>query len=326
MNMRAQIIGTGRSLPARIVTNADLEKIVDTSDEWITTRTGIKQRHIAEEGEKLSDHASAAALQACEMAGIEPASLDLILCATVTPDWHLPATACFIQKRIEARCPAFDLQAGCSGFMYALDVADSYVRAGKARRILVIGGELLSKYINWQDRATCVIFADGAGAVILEAREGERGVLASSLHADGNMAEFISVPGLGSEHPASAETLAQGLHLIHMKGNETFRLAIRSLTDVCNEVLGTCGLTTADVSLFVPHQANLRIIQAVGERLGLGADRTWINIDRVGNTSAGSIPIALDEAVRAGRLSPGDILLFAAFGAGLTWAGSVIRW
>lgn len=326
MSMLARIAGTGRSLPARIVTNADLEKIVDTSDEWITTRTGIRQRHIAGDGEKLSDHASVAATQALEMAGIDASSLDMILCATVTPDWHLPATACFIQRRIGARCPAFDLQAGCSGFMYALDVADSYIRSGKARRILVVGGELLSKYINWQDRATCVIFADGAGAVVLEATEGDRGILSTRIHADGGMAEFISVPGLGTENPASPETLAKGLHLIHMKGNETFRLAIRSLTDVCTEVLSSCGLTTADVSLFVPHQANLRIIDAVGERLGLGADRTWINIDRVGNTSAGSIPIALDEAVRAGRVKEGDILLFAAFGAGLTWAGSVTRW
>ena len=326
MTQRAQILGTGRSLPARIVTNEDLEKFVDTSDEWITTRTGIKQRHVASDGEKLSDFAQAAAVQALEMAGIDAASLDLILCATVTPDWHVPATACFIQRRIGATCPAFDMQAGCSGFMYALDVADAFVRSGKAKRVLVIGGELLSKYINWKDRATCVIFADGAGAVVVEGREGDRGVLATRLHADGNMAELISIPGLGTEHPASEATLAQGLHLIHMKGNETFRLAIRSLTDVCNEVLSDCGLTTADVDLFVPHQANRRIIDAVGERLGLGEDRTWINIDRVGNTSAGSIPIALDEAVRAGRVSPGDILLFAAFGAGLTWAGSVVRW
>jgi 3-oxoacyl-[acyl-carrier-protein] synthase-3 len=323
---RARIIGTGRSLPARIVTNADLEKIVDTSDEWITTRTGIRQRHIAADGEKLSDFASVAARQALEMAGVPASSLDMILCATVTPDWHLPATACFIQRRIGAKCPAFDLQAGCSGFMYALDAGDAFIRSGKAKRVLVIGGELLSKYINWKDRATCVIFADGAGAVVLDAQDGESGVLATRLRADGDMAEYISVPGLGTESPASPETLEKGLHLIHMKGNETFRLAIRSLTEVCEEVLAEVGLTPKDVDLFVPHQANLRIIDSVGERLGLSREQTWINIDRVGNTSAGSIPIALDEAVRAGRLTEGDIALFAAFGAGLTWAGSVVRW
>lgn len=326
MSALSRILGTGHSLPARVVTNRDLEKIVDTSDEWITTRTGIRERRIAAEGEKLSDFAVAAARQALDMAGVEASSLDLILCATVTPDWHLPATACFVQRRLGARCPAFDLQAGCSGFLYALGTADAFLRAGTARRVLVVGGELLSKFINWKDRATCVIFADGAGAVVLESREGDRGVLGTRLHADGEMAEYISVPGLGTEHPASAETLEKGLHLIHMKGNETFRLAIRSLTDVCNEVLADCGLTTQDVSLFVPHQANKRIIDSVGERLGIGADRTWVNIDRVGNTSAGSIPIALDEAVRAGRVSQGDVLLLAAFGAGLTWAGAVVRW
>jgi 3-oxoacyl-[acyl-carrier-protein] synthase-3 len=324
--MKGRIVGTGHSLPARVVTNRDLEKIVDTSDEWITTRTGIRERHIAGPDENLSDHAVAAAKLALDMAGVEASTLDMILCATVTPDWHLPATACFIQRRLGAHCPAFDLQAGCSGFVYALATGDAFLSAGRARRVLVIGGELLSRYINWKDRATCVIFADGAGAVVLQAEDGERGVLATRLHADGGMAEFISVPGLGTAHPASKETLEQGLHLIHMKGNETFRLAIRSLTDVCNEVLSDCGLAPKDVDLFVPHQANRRIIDAVGERLGIGEDRTWINIDRVGNTSAGSIPIALDEAVRAGRVAEGHVLLLAAFGAGLTWAGAVVRW
>ncbi len=326
MSIRARIVGTGRSLPERVVTNKDLERIVDTSDEWIWTRTGIRERRIAAEGEKLSDHGLVAAQQALEMAGWEPESLDLLVCATVTPDWHLPATACFIQRRLGAKCPAFDLQAGCSGFMYGLGVADAFVRSGQARRVLVIGGELLSKYINWKDRATCVIFADGAGAVLLEASEGESGLLATRLHADGSMAEYISIPGLGTEFPASAEMLEKGQHLIHMKGNETFRLAIRSLTDVSQEVLAAAGVAVSDVTLFIPHQANRRIIDSVGERLGIGEDRTWINIDRVGNTSAGSIPIALDEAVRAGRVKEGDLLLFAAFGAGLTWSGAAVRW
>jgi len=308
------------------MTNADLERVVDTSDEWIKTRTGISQRHIAGPHEKLSDHAVVAAERALEMCGVDAASLDLVLCATVTPDWHLPATACFIQRRIGARCAAFDLQAGCSGFLYALAVADSFIKAGTARRILVIGGELLSKYLNWRDRATCVIFADGAGAIVIEAQDGENGVLATRLHADGTMAEHISVPGLGSEFPASPETLEKGLHLIHMKGNETFRLAIRSLTDVCEEVLRDAGLTLDDVDLFVPHQANQRIIDAVAERLKLPPGKAFVNIDHVGNTSAGSIPIALDEALRSGRVKERDIVLMAAFGAGLTWGSALVRW
>jgi 3-oxoacyl-[acyl-carrier-protein] synthase-3 len=319
-------MGTGRSLPARVMTNADLERIVDTSDEWIKTRTGISERRIADEGDKLSDYATAASRKALAAAGVDAKTLDVIICATVTPDWHLPATACFIQRQLEATCPAFDLSAGCSGFMYGLGLADAYLRAGSGKRALVIGGELLSKFINWQDRSTCVIFADGAGAVVLEAQDGPAGVLRTKLHADGHFAEHISIPGGGTEFPPSHAMIDKGQHLIHMKGNETFRVAIRSLTDVCLEVLGAEGLTPADVALFVPHQANQRIIDQVGERLGIGRDRTWVNIDRVGNTSAGSIPIALDEAVEAGRLKSGDIVLLAAFGAGLTWAGGVVRW
>jgi len=269
----------------------------------------------------------AASRRALEAAGVEASELDLIVCATVTPDWHLPATACFIQAALGAgKCPAFDLSAGCSGFTYALSVADAYVRTGQARKALVVGGELLSKYINWQDRGTCVIFADGAGAVVIEAQEGDRGVLQTALHADGGMAEFISIPGGGTQYPPSHEMIDRGLHLIHMKGNETFKIAIRSLADVCREVLDAEGLGPDDVDVFVPHQANRRIIDAVGERLGIGADRTIVNIDRVGNTSAASIPLALDEAVRGGRVKDGDLVLFAAFGAGLTWAASLIRW
>ena len=324
--IRSKVTGTGRSLPERVMTNHDLEKIVDTSDEWIASRTGIRERRIADEKEKLSDFAVAASKQALDAAGLTPSDLDLILCATVTPDWHLPATACFIQARLGAKCPAFDLQAGCSGFMYALAVGDAFVRSASMKRVLVIGGEVLSKYINWQDRATCVIFADGAGAVVLDAHEGDAGVLQVRMHADGTMAEFISIPGGGTEFPPSHAMIDRGQHLIHMKGNETFKIAIRSLTDVCKQVLDAEGLTPADVDLFVPHQANKRIIDAVGDRLGIGADRTLVNIDRTGNTSAGSIPIALDEAVRTGRVKAGDLVMLAAFGAGLTWAGALVRW
>lgn len=324
--IRARIIGTGSALPGRIMTNADMEKLVDTTDEWITERTGIKERRIAEEGEKLSDFAILAAQQALESAGIEGADIDMVVCATVTPDWHLPATACFIQKAIGAKGPAFDLSAGCSGFLYALGTAEAFLRTGGAKKVLVVGGELLSKYINWKDRSTCVIFADGAGAVILSAEEGDKGILDTRLHADGGMADFISIPGGGTEHPPSHAMIDEGLHLIHMKGNETFKLAIRSLTAVCKEVCENAGLQPNEVDLFVPHQANIRIINAVGDRLGLGPDHTYVNIQRIGNTSAASIPIALDEAVRDGKVKDGDLLLFAAFGAGLTWGASLVRW
>jgi 3-oxoacyl-[acyl-carrier-protein] synthase-3 len=326
VSVRARIVGTGSSLPDRVVTNDDLARIVDTSDQWITERTGIRQRRIAAEGEKLSDHAIAACRRALDAARLTPADMDLIACATVTPDWHLPATACFVQRELGATCPAFDLQAGCSGFMYGLSVADAFIRAGSARRVLLAGGELLSKYINWKDRSTCVIFADGAGAVVLEAQDGPSGVLETRLRADGKMAEFISIPGGGTQFPPSHDMLDRGLHFIHMKGNETFRLAIRCLADVSLEVLRAQGLEPRDVDVFVPHQANLRIIDAVGERLGIPRERCVVNIDRVGNTSAASIPLALDEAVRDGRLRPGHVVLMAAFGAGLTWAGGVVRW
>jgi 3-oxoacyl-[acyl-carrier-protein] synthase-3 len=322
----SRITGTGSALPERVLTNHDLERMVDTSDQWIQERTGIRERRIAEEGDKLSDYAVRAAEAALSAAGLEGPDVDMIVCATVTPDWHLPATACFIQERLGAKGPAFDLSAGCSGFLYALAAADSFLRTGAARRVLVIGGELLSKYVNWQDRGTCVIFADGAGAVVLERREGERGVLETRLHADGRMADFISIPGGGTQHPPSHSMIDEGLHLIHMKGNETFKIAIRSLTSVCREVLEARGLGPKDVDLFVPHQANVRIINAVGDRLGVDADHTYLNIERVGNTSAASIPLALDEAVRAGRVAEGDLLLFAAFGAGLTWGASLVRW
>ena len=325
-SIRARIIGTGSSLPEKVLTNADLEKLVDTSDQWITDRTGIKERRIAAEGEKLSDFAIVAAQRALEAAGLEGSEIDMVVCATVTPDWHLPATACFIQEAIGAKGPAFDLSAGCSGFLYALGTADAFLRTGGAKKVLVIGGELLSKYVNWEDRSTCVIFADGAGAIVLSAEDGDRGVLETRLHADGSMADFISIPGGGTQYPPSHAMIDQGLHLIQMKGNETFKLAIRSLTAVCKEVCSSAGLEPNEVDLFVPHQANLRIINAVGDRLGLGENHTYVNIDRVGNTSAASIPIALDEAVRAGRIAAGDLILFAAFGAGLTWGASLVRW
>ena len=328
MGTRSAIItGTGMSVPSRIMTNIDLEKIVDTSDEWIQTRTGIRERRIAEPHEAVSQFAEGAARNALEMAGVALDDLDLIICATVTPDAPIPATACLLQHRLGCQnAAAFDMQAGCSGFIYAQSVAKQFIVSGRCRNVLVVGAELLSKFLDWSDRTTCVIFADGAGAAVMSAGTLPRGILASALHSDGSMSDFITLEGGGSKHPASAETVAAGMHFIRMRGNETFKIAVRSIEEVSREVLNAAGLTPGDVSWFIPHQANQRIIDAVGERLGIPAERCWVNIDRYGNTSAASIPIALDEAVRSGKVRPGDIILMAAFGAGLTWAASAVRW
>jgi 3-oxoacyl-[acyl-carrier-protein] synthase-3 len=328
MGIRTAIItGTGRSVPDRILTNKDLEKIVDTSDEWIRTRTGIHERRIAAEGEGVSVYAGEAGRQAIEAAGVAPEQIDLVILATVTPDMPIPATSCLLQHQLGCvNATAFDMQAGCSGFIYAQSVAKQFLLTGRSNHVLVIGAELLSKFLDWSDRATCVIFADGAGAVVMSAGESPRGVLASAMHTDGAMTDFICMPGGGAKNPPSTETLAQGLHFIRMRGNETFKMAVRSLEDVCREVLDAAALTPDDVDWFIPHQANRRIIDAVGSRLGIGDDRCYVNIERYGNTSAASIPIALDEAVRDGKIKSGDVVLMAAFGAGLTWAGSVVRW
>lgn len=323
----AIITGTGMSVPDRVVTNQDLEKIVDTTDEWITSRTGIRERRIAGEKDKLSTFCIEAARAAMDAAGVTPDEIAMIIVATVTPDHPIPATACIIQHALGCRnAAAFDMQAGCSGFIYAQAVAKQFVVSGRCKHILVIGGELLSKFLDWEDRTTCVIFADGAGAVVMSAGEFPQGVLSSAMHTDGNMVDFITLPAGGSAMPPSIETVESGQHLIRMRGNETFKMAVRSLAGVCHEVLENAGLTPDDVNWFIPHQANLRIINAVGERLGITGERCYVNIDRFGNTSAASIPIALDELVRAGKVREGDILLMAAFGAGLTWAGSVVRW
>ena len=324
---RAVIVGTGSSLPDRILTNAELEKMVDTSDEWIATRTGIRERRVAGETEPMSLFATRAAEAALAAAETKAADLDLVLCATVTPDMPIPSTACIIQDKLGAKkAAAFDMAAGCSGFLYGLTVAERFLASPQYESILLIGAEVLSKYVDWKDRTTCVLFGDGAGAVVLKAGKAPYGVLATTLRADGALADFIHVPAGGTREPASEKTIAERRHYIRMKGNETFKMAVRSMEEASRQVLERAGLSTSDVAMFIPHQANLRIIDAVGTRLGLRPDQVLINIERVGNTSAASIPVALDEAARAGKLKRGDVVLLAAFGTGLTWGAAVLRW
>ncbi len=325
--MRGRIVGTGMAVPEKVLTNADLERMVDTSDEWITTRTGIKERRISGPDESLSTFAVPAAERALAQAGVGGGEIGLVICATVTPDMPFPATSTLIQDRIGARrAIAFDVSAGCTGFIYALGIAQRFLESGTVAKALVIGGEVLSKIVDWNDRQTCVLFGDGAGAVVLVGEEGERGILATSMYADGSMADLIYLPGGGSKHPPSPQLYGSGLTTIRMRGNETFKIAVRSLAEVSNEVLTKAGFVHADVDWFIPHQANRRIIDAVGERLELRNGHTYVNIERYGNTSAASIPIALDELNRAGKVGPDQILLFSAFGAGLTWGASVVRW
>lgn len=324
---RARITGTGSAVPAKIVTNSDIEKLVDTSDEWVTTRTGIKQRHIAAEGEYTSTLATRAAEQALHMAGVNPDELDLIVLATVTPDFPFPATSCLVQHNLRAsKAAAFDLSAACSGFLYGLSIVEKFIKAGTAKKALVIGAEVLSRIVDWTDRNTCCLFGDGAGAVVVEACEGDSGILSTHIHSDGSHWELLYQPGAGGRNPAMQRTLDEKLMYIHMQGNEVFKLAVRAMEEVAMEALATHGLTGADLDLFIPHQANRRIIDAIGKRLGLAGEQVFVNLERFGNTSSASIPIALDEANRSGRIGNGDLVLFDAFGGGLTWGATLVRW
>ena len=324
--MKARIAGTGSYVPERVLTNRDLERMVATSDAWIVDRTGIRERRIAAPGEACSDLGVRAAEVALQAAGVDAAELDLILVATCTGDAPLPSTACIIQHRLGAvRAAACDLGAACCGFVYALAVGDAYVKTG-FRHVLVVGAEVMSMIIDWTDRNTCVLFGDGAGAVVLTAEEGERGILSSHLHSDGSLWELICVPGGGSRIPPSEKMLADGLQNMKMKGNETFKVAVKTLEDSAREALSANNLSMEDLDLYVPHQANARIISAVAARLGLPMEKVVLNMDRYGNTSAASIPLALDEAVRAGRVGEGSLVMMAAFGSGLTWASSLVRW
>jgi 3-oxoacyl-[acyl-carrier-protein] synthase-3 len=326
--LRARIIGTGSAVPDKILTNLDLEKIVDTSDEWITSRTGIKERRIASEGEYTSTFATRAAENALAMAGVDPADVDLILVATVTPDFPFPATAFLVQNNIRAtKAVAFDISAACSGFLYGISVVEKFIRTGSAKKALVIGAETLTRIVDWTDRNTCCLFGDGAGAVLLEAHEGDdRGILSTHIHSDGSYWELLHQPGVGSRNPACQKTIDEKLTFINMQGNEVFKLAVRAMEEAANEALDTNNLKTGDIDLFIPHQANRRIIDAIGKRLGLSDRQLYVNLERYGNTSSASIPIALDEVCRAGRIKEGDIVLFDAFGGGLTWGSVLVRW
>lgn len=324
--MKAWIAGTGSYAPARVLTNAELERMVATSDQWIQERTGIRERRIAATGEACSDLAVQAGKRALAAAGLAATDLDMILVATCTGDYPLPATACLVQHQLGAtKAAACDLSAACCGFVYALSVADAYVKNGM-RHVLVIGSEVMSAITDWTDRNTCVLFGDGAGAVVVSASDGERGILSTHLRSDGALCELIMVPGGGSRTPPSEKVLAERQQYIKMKGNETFKVAVRTLEDIARTTLSANNLRVEDLDLYVPHQANVRILKAVMERLGLPIEKVFLNLDRYGNTSAASIPIALDEAVREGRIKDGSLVMLGAFGAGLTWASAMVRW
>ncbi|MBW7907536.1 MAG: ketoacyl-ACP synthase III [Kiritimatiellae bacterium] len=324
---RASILATGSYVPERVLTNADLEKMVDTTDEWIMTRTGIRERHIARTDEATSDMATEAARRALAAAGVAPEELDMIIVATITPDMGFPNTACFVQSNIGAvNAFCYDIEAACSGFVYGLDLARQYIATGSAKTILLIGAEKISCITDWTDRSLCVLFGDGAGAAVLRAEPNRKGILSAVMRSDGRLHDLLKLPGGGSRNPASAETLAGGLHFMKMNGRDVFKHAVTCMTDVARKALDQAGLTVEDVKLIIPHQANLRIVSAIGERLGGKPEQYFINLDRYGNTSAASVILALDEAVRMGKLERGDRVLLVAFGGGFTWGASVLEW
>jgi 3-oxoacyl-[acyl-carrier-protein] synthase-3 len=323
----AHIVGWGKYVPERVMTNDDLSRLVETSDEWIRTRTGIGERRVAGDEESTATMAIAAARDALAVAGLKPSQLELIVVATVTPDHPFPATACLVQDALGAtHAAAFDLGAGCSGFVYGMSVAANLITGGAYQNVLVIGAETLSRITDWTDRNTCVLFGDGAGAVLLEAQESAGGVLSSVLGADGSGAELLRVPAGGSKHPASQQTLDERSHFITMKGREVFRFAARVMPEATRQVLEQSDLTLGDVALIVPHQANQRIIRAAARSLDLSEETFFCNLERYGNTSAASIPIALCEAAEEGRIARDDTVVCVGFGAGLTWAATAIRW
>jgi 3-oxoacyl-[acyl-carrier-protein] synthase III len=324
---RSVILGTGSELPAKIITNHDLEKIVDTSDEWITVRTGIKQRRVLEEGKGNADMAFHAARRALDDARMEAKDLDAIVMATCTPDYPFPSSACVLEDLLGARNVfSFDVNAACSGFLNALSVADSFIRTGQIGNALVVGSDAMSRLLNWQDRTTCILFGDGAGALVLGASEnGRGGILSTKLRTDGSYAKTLYVPAGGSLKPARLETVKNNEHTITMNGKEVFKVAVRSMEEISHQALEEAGVRIDQVSLVIPHQANRRIIVALADRLGICMDKVVVNVEKYGNTSAASIPVALDEAKRQGRIHEGDIVLLNAFGAGFAWGAAVVQ-
>ena len=326
--LRARIAGTGRATPDKVLTNDDLSKMVATSDEWINERTGIRERRILEEGRTTSDLASLAGRRACETAEIDPREVDCIIVATISPDMPMPAVAVTVQQKlgITGQCPAFDVSAACAGFIYGMSIADSFVKCGRYKRVLVIGVEILSRLVDWTDRNTCVLFGDGAGAALLVPHEGEdRGILSTHLFADGSGVPYLNIPGGGSAEPTTLKTVEAKRHLVKMQGKPVFTHAVKNISAAAKTALEANGKTPADVDWVVAHQANLRILEGVAERCGLPIEKFYLNIHKYGNTSSASIPIALDEAAREGKVKPGDLVLMAALGAGLSWGSALVR-
>ncbi|MGQ9812438.1 MAG: beta-ketoacyl-ACP synthase III [Dissulfurimicrobium sp.] len=327
MSNHTIIIGTGSALPSRLLTNIDLEAMVDTSDEWIQTRTGIEQRYVVGEGETNSLLAVRAARNALEMAGVRPQELDLIIVGTFTPDMPMPSVACLVQKELGAKkAGAFDLSATCSGFIYGLSVADKFIRDNHRMKILVIGSDVLSKRVNWADRATCVLFGDGAGAAVVTGTKDDRGILSTHLHADGSLGDLLTIKGLGTANPVTVEMLELGWQYIQMQGKEVFKYAVKALESAAWEALNANGWTSDQIDLLIAHQANIRILDFLREKLGVTENKIFINIHKYGNTAAASIPIALDEANRSGRLAKNSRVLMVAFGGGFTWGSLAMRW
>ncbi len=321
------ILGVGRAVPDRVLTNHDLEQMVDTSDEWIRSRTGIVERRIVPPEVACSDLATEASWKALESAGLGPDDIDAVIVGTVTPDTPFPSTACRVQARLGLHhVPSFDISAACPGFLYGMVLARSLVHSGEARHVLVVGAEILSKIVNWKDRSTCVLFGDGAGAVIVGVPRGKSGLLAWTWGADGSLAHLLEQPAGGSRMPASHETVEKNLHTLHMNGNEVFRHAVRAMQEAVLEVIEKAGIHPGEIDLFIPHQANTRIMEATARRAGIPLDKVYVTIQRYGNNSAASIPVAMADAVAEGRLRPGNLLLVATFGAGFTWGAAIVRW
>ena len=320
------IVGTGAYLPERILTNAELEKMVDTTNEWIVTRSGIRERHIARADQATSDLGAEAARRAMADAGVTAGEIDLIIVATLSPDMPFPNTACFVQNLIGAKnATCIGLEAACSGFLYAVDAASQYLLTGRCKTALVIGAEKLSSVTDWQDRTTCVLFGDGAGAVVLRATEAGNGILSTVTGSDGSLNALLNIPGGGSRNPTSLETIEKRMHFMKMEGKEVFKHAVRAMGEAARKAIEKAGLTIADIACVVPHQANIRIVEAIRDRMGVGPEKFYVNLDKVGNMSAASIPVAFDEAIKAGKIKKGDYVVFVAFGGGFTWGAMVVK-